>query len=149
MGCVIPVGESFSYWGISTNGNMKEKLPILAGIAAAGGYFGHEYGHQVLGSEAITAVTIFLTVLGFGGLVLQEYAYEDDSRGNSDLTGKALTVAAIGGASFGLIHQMTHGNLFGIEPLSLNLNNTSYWLAGISAAGVYIHEWGVGRLGDY
>lgn len=118
----------------------------LAGIAGVSGYAGHEYAHTVLGAEAYAAVSIALALLGFGGLVAQEYTAQEDSRGSSDMAAKMLAVAAIGGSSFGIVHQMTHGNLFGIEALSLNLQNTSYWLGAISASGVYLHEYFTGRL---
>jgi hypothetical protein len=112
--------------------NIKAGLAGISGVAA---FYGHEQAHSILGSTAITEVTIALAGLAMVGLYLQEVAIEGDF---SD----ALGVSAVGAGSFGVMHHITHGQL----GLGLSLSNTSLWLAGGAIVGALAHEYFRGRL---
>lgn len=113
---------------------MEQIKSILAGISAVSAYAGHEYSHQVLGSGAIQEVTVALSAFAFLGIVLQEFAIE------GEFDEELLPVVAIGAASFGIAHEITHGNLGG-GILELGLSNTSYWLAGVAGVGSLVHNY--------
>jgi hypothetical protein len=113
---------------------------IIAGLSGVSGYFAHELSHDFLGANAITDVTIALIVLSFVGLYIQEVGLSKDKA----VGDKALPLIAVGAASFGLLHEISHGGLGGF--IQNGLTQSSYWLAAFALVGSLIHEQLMDRL---
>jgi hypothetical protein len=128
---------------------LDQKQTILLALSGASAYFGHEWAHQYHGSTAITAVTYTLGALGIVGILLNEFVLNggtlDDLGEFFDMIpDEAYILSAIGGGAFSLAHEATHGELL----LDTSLAQSSFYLAGATLVGFYIHEYARGRLED-
>lgn len=118
---------------------MNLEKSVFYGVLAAGATPElHRALHEVLGAEAIIEVSAALFMLGGAGM----WAYESIVVDEYDVPSNILGYSVVGGGSFAVLHELTHGTFFntGIG-LGTGLGEASVILAVGTFVGILLHDY--------